>query len=262
MKKLLSIVAIVLTLCFASFCLIACDGKPDNHKPGNQESGNQEPNNQVVYVDYSKDNSFEFELSEDADAVTYMPVGATPKYGLLFYVGTSIAPKKYAYFAEPLAKQGFAVVIPKVPFAYKQYKETEPAFEKYPNVEFFIAGHSQGGGAAVRRAQENIDSVKGVILCAPLCFGQDTIKDSSVPTLLLEASKDGVLTPTMKADAKTRLPDSRTEYMLEGCHMSFSSYDSNAVLKFFKDGPATDEEKAAQKEMTYNYILSFMRAAI
>lgn len=245
MKRQFLKVIIALLLCFASFCLIACDGKPEN---------------QDIYVDYGKDNSFEVEFSEDEDAVTYMPIGVKAKYGLLFYVGTAIAPEHYAYLAEPLAKQGYAVVISKVLFAYLAYRETEPAFEKYPNIEFFIAGHSQGGGAAVKRAQENIDSVKGVILCAPLCFGQDTIKDSELPTLLIEASKDGVLSKSMKADAKSRLPDARTEYMLEGCHMSFSSMDSDSTLNLFNDGPVTDEVKAAQKEMTCRHILAFMRA--
>ena len=245
MKKLFSIVMIVMILCSASFCLIACN-----------------TDNQEIYVNYYKDNSFEVEFTEDEEAVTYMPIGAKAKYGLLFYLGTMIAPEYYAYFAEPLAKQGYAVVIPKVPFAYFMYQETEPAFAKYPDIEFFIGGHSQGGGAAVKRAQENLDSIMGVILFAPLCYGEETIKDSYIPTLLLEATKDGVLTQTMKDDAKTRLPNFRIEYMLEGCHMSFSSMDSDSTLKRFNDGPVTEEEKATQKEMTYEYILNFMRASL
>ncbi|MDE6302058.1 MAG: alpha/beta hydrolase [Clostridia bacterium] len=244
MKKLFSIAIIALILCALSFGLIAC--------------------NKQVNVDYGKDNSFAVSVTEDEDAVTYMPKGAKAKYGLLFYVGTMIAPEQYAYLAESLAKQGYAVVIPKVTLglAYGSYKEIEPAFAKYPNIEFFIGGHSQGGGAAVKRAEENVATTKGVILLAPLCYGEDTIKDSALPTLLLEAKKDGVLTSSMKADAKTRLPDNREEYMLEGCHMSFSTLDDDSTLAFFNDGPATAEVKAAQKEQTCAYVLAFMRAVI
>ncbi|MDE6060978.1 MAG: alpha/beta hydrolase, partial [Clostridia bacterium] len=255
MKKLFSIVLIFAILCLTAFCLFACN-TPDN-TPDNADNL---PDSQEIYVDYSKDNTFEFEVTEDADAVTYTPVGATAKYGLLFYVGTVIPPQSYAYLSEPLAKQGYVVVISKLLFAYIQYKETETTFEKYPNIEFFIGGHSQGGGAAVKRTQENIGSVKGVILYAPLCFAPDTIADASVPTLLIEATKDGVLNYTQKEDAKSRLPKNRTEYKINGCHMSFSSLDNDAMLAPFNDGPVTDEERATQKEMTSAYTLAFMKS--
>lgn len=245
MRRLISTILIAVTLCGALFCLFACDRGAD-----------------VVYVDYGKDNAYEYERTEDDDAVTYMPIGAKAKYGLLFYVGTAIAPEFYAYLAEPLARQGYAVVISKVVLAYFMYKPNEPAFEKYPDVEFFIGGHSQGGGATVRRAQENMDMIKGVILYAPLCLGDYTLKDSDVPTLLLEAKNDGVLNADMKSNAKTRLPDNRTEYMLEGCHMSFSSYDSDGVLEMFNDGPATEAVKAEQKEKTCEYTMAFMRSVL
>ncbi|MBD5092264.1 MAG: hypothetical protein HDT36_02670 [Clostridiales bacterium] len=254
MKKLFSIVLIIAVLCSAAFCLFSCN--TPNNKSDNT------PDNQEVYVDYGKDNSYEFEVTEDDDAVTYMPKGATAKYGLLFYLGTIIPPECYAYLAEPLARQGYVVVIPKILFAYFLYKETEVAFEKHPNVEFFIGGHSQGGGAAIKRAQENPNSIKGVILYAPLCNGKETIEDTSIPTLLLEATKDNVLNYSQKETARGRLPENRTEYMLEGCHMSFSSFDDDALLAPFNDGPVTAEEKAAQKEMTYQYTLAFMRSVI
>lgn len=244
MKKLLSAMLIVFILGCTLVCLVACK----------KDEGD--------YVDYGKDNNYEYERTEDKNAVTYTPIGATAKYGLVFYIGTAIAPEHYSYLAEPLAKQGYIVVIPKVALAYMMYKETESAFTNYPDIEFFVGGHSQGGGAALRRAQENADSVKGVILYAPLCFNKDSLKNSSMPTLLLEASSDGVLTAEMKSDAKTRLPDTRTELMLEGCHMSFSSYDSNATLTMFNDGPVSDEVKTAQKEQTYGHTLAFMRSVI
>ena len=251
MKKLFSIVLIIAVLCSAAFCLFACD--TPNNKSDNT------PDNQEVYVDYSKDNSYEFEVTEDDDAVTYMPKGVTAKYGLLFYLGTIIPPECYAYLAEPLARQGYVVVIPKILFAYFLYKETEVAFEKHPNVEFFIGGHSQGGGAAIKRAQENIDTVKGVVLLAPLCSGQETIADTDLPTLLLEATNDGILSASQKQTAKSRLPEDREEHMLTGNHMSFSSNDEGT---FLTDGEATDEEKIAQKQQTVEYTLAFMNAVV
>jgi hypothetical protein len=99
-------------------------------------------------------------------------------------------------------------------------------------------------------------------LYAPLCYSTDTIKDSGKPTLLLEATQDNVLTPDMKSDAKSRLPSSREEHMLEGCHMSFSTMDDDSVLSMFFDGPASEDVKREQKEKTVKYTLAFLNSVV
>ncbi len=218
----------------------------------------------VKYVDYSKENFFEYEKVDARDCVRYTPVGVQAEYGLIFYIGTAIPYEHYDYLAVPLVRAGYVVVLPKVPMglAYMLYEETEKAFSRYPNIHFFVGGHSQGGGAAVKRAQENLDKVKGVVLYAPLCYMEDTVKDSGLPVLLLEATNDGVLTSDMKADAKSRLPLAREEYMLEGCHMSFSTMDDDSVLSMFFDGPASEEVKKAQKDKTVEYTLNFLNSVV
>ena len=251
MKKIFSIVVIVLVLSIFCVGAVACK---------EQESEDEGIN----YVDYTIENSYEVEKVDDKELLSYLPKDVTPRYGLIFYVGTAIAPEKYDYLGNALAKQGYVVAIPKGSsgFAYLMYTETEVAFSRYPNIEFFVGGHSQGGGAAVKRASENLDKVKGVILYAPLCYGTDTIKESGKPTLLLEATKDNVLTQDMKSDAKSRLPDTRTEYLLEGCHMSFSAMDKDATLSMFNDGPISEEQKKAQKELTASHTLAFMKSIV
>ena len=251
MKKIFSIVSIVLLLSLLCVSAVACKEQE------NEEEG-------VNYVDYSLENSYEVERLEDKELVSYSPKDVTPKYGLIFYIGTAIPPENYDYLGQALAKQGYVVAIPKGcgAFAYMMYTETEVAFSRYPNIEFFVGGHSQGGGAAVKRIQENLDKVKGAVLYAPLCYSTDTIKDSSKPTLLLEATKDNVLTPDMKSDAKSRLPSSREEHMLEGCHMSFSTMDQDFTLSLFNDGPLTNEQKQAQKDETVRLTLAFMKSVV
>lgn len=251
MKKIFSIVSIVLLLSLLCVSAVACKEQE------NEEEG-------VNYVDYSLENSYEVERLDDKELVSYIPKDVTPKYGLIFYIGTAIPPENYDYLGQALAKQGYVVAIPKGcgAFAYMMYTETEVAFSRYPNIEFFVGGHSQGGGAAVKRIQENLDKVKGAVLYAPLCYSTDTIKDSGKPTLLLEATKDNVLTPDMKSDAKSRLPSSREEHMLEGCHMSFSTMDQDFTLSLFNDGPLTNEQKQAQKDETVKLTLAFMKSVV
>ncbi len=164
-------------------------------------------------------------ITEDTDqALVYMPGGYEFGYGLIFYVGTFLPPSVYPYIAEYIASRGYVVVIPKVKYnaAYINYQEIEAAFAAYPQVRFFTGGHSQGGGAALRRAYEERERVLGAVLYSPLCYGSDTLKYTAMPVLLVEAENDRVLTETMKADARSRLPEGYSHLLVEGGnHMGY-----------------------------------------
>ena len=217
------------------------------------------------------------------DGMTYTKVNY--RYGVVFYVGTAIEPKYYEYLGTALAKQGYLVVMPKfkLNMAYNYYAEQEKAFSDYPNVKFFIAGHSQGGGAAIRRASENASSVAGAILLSPLAYRHkkfdengkpvkdendveiyisDNLKDVDVPTLLIEAAEDHVLTDEMKADARSRLKEGYTHKVISpGAHMSFCTADSDDVLKVFNDDGdgISESDKQAQRTQTVAYVLEFVK---
>lgn len=248
--------------------------------------------NKKVPVDYASDMNFDVKIVEDDDYKIYEPISndgkeVDYKYGVIFYLGTAINEDNYDYLGNALAKQGYLAVMPKIYFAYFQYKDVENAFERYKDVKFFIGGHSQGGGAAIRRAQENSNQVAGAILFAPLAsrhqlldeegnpvvnddgitvYVNDSLKDLQLPTLLLEASGDHVLKQEFKDDALSRLnPATLTRYMIEpGAHMSFSTFDSDSILEMFKnDGDGiTEEQKAEQRRLTVVYTLAFLRSVV
>lgn len=217
-------------------------------------------------VDYSVDNDFEVEIVETEDYIAYKPKGVNCKYGMIFYVGTAIAPSLYEYLAMPLAAQGYLMVFPLADLymTYMDYKEIEYAFYDFEDTQFFIGGHSQGGGAAVKRIQENPDKALGAILYSPLCYLEDNIHGLNMPTLLLEAAGDHVLTDEMKASALSRLDEDMLErhMITPGAHMSFSTMDADGILGAFKgDGDGlSEEDKQLQRELTVTYTLSFMRA--
>lgn len=232
-------------------------------------------------VDYSKTNDFEYTVSdyvvvdsENPDlvesAVAYVPKGCRPRYGLVFYVGTAINPSFYDFLASALARQGYIVVLPKVRLnmTYFFYNaDGEDALERY-GVKFFVGGHSQGGGAAVRRAEENADALAGVVLLAPLCYAHsaideeghqyqhnDTLIGTGLPTLLLEAELDNVLTDDMKATTLKRIDPNKTEmHTLEGCtHMGFAGTEDFTT-------EITEEKLEYQKQLTIFYVLNFMNS--
>ena len=246
MKKILTFALAVLLL-ISLFVFVSCD--------------TPNPPEVIPKVDYSVINNFEFSISETEDYVTYTP-DANATHGFLFYLGTSVAPKYYDYLASALAKQGYLVVISTNGFPYMFYDKDEPTFEEYPNIKFFVGGHSQGGAAAVKRTNEHRDKVVGVVLLAPLAYPSDSIADAGIPVLLLEATNDGVLTADMKANAKRSIPYDSEKYLIEGCHMSFSTLDSDETLTMFHDGPATQEEKDAQRKATVAYVLAFLKSVV
>lgn len=250
MKKII----VCALICIFSICLFACNKVDKDDKAPRLPS-----------VDYSAVNNFTVVQTDTEETLEFAPDGVKCSYGVVFYVGTAITPINYAYLGNALAKQGYLVVMPKRPLnmTYFQYAEEETAFSKYPDVKFFVAGHSQGGGAAVKRAQENVDTISGIFLLAPLTYG-DTIANTNIPTLLINADNDHVLTDQMKSDAKSTLPENRTELLLENaCHMSFSEFDDDSVLSFFGgDGPMTDEFRIAQRQNTVSAVLDFLRTTI
>ena len=282
MKHKFTILSAILIVALTACCLFACNDKGDS----------------PAKVDYQSDNSYFVKTAESETALTFEPIldpvysesGLTYKpvdyrFGVIFYVGTAIEPKYYEYLGNALAKQGYLVVMPKVTLnmTYAYYKAQEEAFSAYPNVKFFVAGHSQGGGAAIRRASENASSVAGAILLSPLAYRHkkfdengkpvkdendieiyisDNLKDVDVPTLLIEAAEDHVLTDEMKADARSRLKEGYTHKVISpGAHMSFCTADSDDVLKVFNDDGEgiSESDKQAQRTQTVAYVLEFVK---
>ncbi|MBO4555091.1 MAG: hypothetical protein J5713_04860 [Clostridia bacterium] len=282
----ISVLVLALTVCACSF--VACNKK-------------------LPYVDYSKDNNFEvktqeyvFNPSDDEEyqfgAVVYIPQGVQAKYGFVFFVGSFIPSEYYAYLGNALAKQGYVVAIPNVMAnsAYSYYDDntkvaTKKLFEMYGDVKFFVGGHSQGGGAALRFADEEEEHILGAVFLAPLALQHellnpdydpydpnsdryirdenghpivivDTLADSTLPTLLLEADHDHVLNDSQKAEARTRMSKSNTRFVLQNaCHMGFSTMKMNLN----GDGADIDEEDViAQRQSTVSHVLDFFKSIV
>ncbi len=231
---------------------------------------------------YSHDNSFDISVTDAEDALIYEPQNIPYRYGLVFYVGTLIPSSQYAYLGEALARQGYIVIIPKFDkgSSYGAYKAIEPAFEKYTNVRFFVGGHGLGGGAAVRRAQENPTAVLGIALYSPICSSRqvldkdgnltfdengqvvkvyDSVANLSLPTLVLEADGEGIVSDEMVADSKTRLNLAATQYV----RLSHGGYTGFYAVTSRPDNSAlTEQERQTQLTQTVEHTLAFMRSVV
>ncbi len=269
MKKLpiLSIL-FILIMTLLCFSFVACNP--------------QEP----LTIDYAQENNFEVSINtidatydEDSnltnrgymvfepklDGTGYQDV----KFGLIFYLGTFMKPELYTYIGNALAKQGYVAVFYNAPFAYAQYEVTEKAFEMYPNVKFFVGGHSQGGGAAIRRAMECEDIVKGAILLDPMAFRHqlldengepmqneygvdiyinDSLKDTNMPAIFIKAQDQAIIKDSDRETALDRMNDSVLIHDLgEGStHAAFAEMESGKE----------------QRDEIITCILAFMQSVI
>lgn len=253
---LVTIACLMCAVCALSFC--ACNKKSDNI--------------------YERDNDFEYTVTDGEDALVYEPKDVNYTYGIIFYVEFLFSPKQYDYLAVSLAKQGYLVVMPKLDG--NSYSQTEPAFAKYPNIKFFVGGYGVGGGAAIRRAQENPSAVVGTVLFTPIDASKQVVDENgkyvkdedgnvmwtiysiaelSLPTLLLETDCDSIRTNDVVSKAKSRLNLNTTEeYKLENsCHLGFLSTAAQFELV-----DLTDEEIATQHQSTISLTLSFMRKTV
>ena len=274
-KPIFTSIAIVLTLCaLLSVCLSACNKNP-----------------------YASDNSFAVDVVDTDEALTFAPKGFKCSYGVILYVGALVSPSYYSYLGTALAKQGYLAVIPKfnLNMSAQDYKEKEAAFENYKDVKFFIAGHDQGGGAAIRRAQENPGKIAGVLLYSPLVvpriildedgrpskdddgnwlYANDSIANLNLPTLWIE-SDDATRTDDVKSGISERLNQSTvTEYAIKNSTaLGFTStlldsYKNDENGNLTGDNALTDEEKSAlenaqnQLDLTVKYTLKFLKNCV
>lgn len=283
-KIILSLLSVCLLVCFC-----ACDKTQSTD----------------VDVDYSiSTNSFNIKTIDNDDYLAYEPIyrpsydekgelvsytQVNYKYGLIFYVGAGIDPSLYAYLGNALAEQGYLAIFPRVEnnMSYLNYKSVESAFAAYPQVKFFVGGHSvEGSGSAIRRSYENIDSVLGTILFAPVTdsarhikvdengnptldengdeiYIRDSLSGTSLPMLVLDGKCDEIRT----ADANSRLSSNvQAEALDNANHTAFAQIDSVAdlpILFAFNRNDVTkttSEQKQNQRSLTATYVLAFMQS--
>ena len=181
------------------------------------------------------------------------------KYGIIFYPGTFIIPYFYKNLITILASRGYIIcmstnLMANILFS-KSEKNTNEIINKYPDVQFFLAGHSQGGGAAVKIAKIMGNQFLGVILLSPLSYKKDSFEDKNLPTIYFEAENDKVLSKSMKEESKTTVPENTEFVFLKGCnHMGYSN------MSFF-DGKCTIGVENQQK-LVAGYILRFIESVI
>lgn len=241
MKKFPLILTIFL-LC-ALVCVLCACGQPDEPLPE---------------ADYSSLAANDYRVSESktSEFKLFIPEAENLSWGFVFYLGTAMSTDNYDNILRKIAAAGVAVCVPANPFPDLLYEEKESAFDLLGAQNYFFGGHSQGGGAAVRRACENLALARGVVLYSPLVSNDFTLADKTLPAIYFEAENDNVLSAAMQNNAKHRMNENCEFVTLTGAgHMC---YGTSSLL----DGGGTIRDKAEIQAEVAQKTLAFMQQVI
>lgn len=129
------------------------------------------------------------------------------KKNILILHGWGAETKKLIPLATDLKKRGWNVFLPKIPgfeadpppypWSLDEYADcfADWAEKKFKGEEYFVFGHSFGGGVGIKMADKYGAKVRGLILCATRGFSRGSLVKRSVFFVLAKVGKIFLLVP-------------------------------------------------------------------
>lgn len=175
----------------------------------------------------------------------FKPVDKEVTTGLIFYPGGRVDHRAYAPMARALAKEGYLVVIPKMPLnlAVFGFNKAGDVLYAYPLIKnWVIGGHSLGGAMAAAYLGIYPDEFDGLVFLASYPASNNDLTGYQGDVLSLYASLDGLATLEKIEVSRTLLPSSTRFIEIEGGnHALFGWYGDQAG-----DNPATISREEQQ----------------
>ncbi len=254
MRKFQKVIVVTLAVVLLSFVMLTAGcGKENNNTYNTGYSDG------VNYSDGILSNEYEIEILSVDGYRIYQPKANT-EWVFVFYLGTAMTMDNYDAILSAVASHGISVVVPNNKFADVMYKQMEDAYGLFEAENYILGGHSQGGGAAIRRASENMQTTRACVLYSPMLApsNEATLADSDLPVIFFEAENDKILSSSDKSEVKTRMNDMCEYVMLEGAnHMCYGESD----LMSSQDGALERTKEEIQAEVT-QLTLEFLNKII
>ena len=179
-----------------------------------------------------KDLSDEVHSFETDDGMVFLPVNQQYKAVIVFYPGGRVEYKAYSGLMYRLAQRGYICLLPRMPEnlallsinAVDKLKASNAEDQAMVDgLDWYLAGHSLGGVAAVKYLATAVGKFKGVILCAS--YPTESLKDADLRLLSIIGSNDEVIKMAGYEDGKANWPEDSTEYVIQGgIHSYFGNY--------------------------------------
>lgn len=167
----------------------------------------------------------------DEDAALIFAPAAPRATGLMILPGCPVDPRAYAPLARAIADAGHVTLIVRVPWRCAPGRSQEQALdaqigalvERWPEVQFVLAGHSRGGAHTARIAAARRLPFRGFVLMGTSHPRELDLSSLPVPMTKIAATRDGVAGEA-QFDGR-RLPPSTTWVRIEGGnHSQFGHY--------------------------------------
>lgn len=158
----------------------------------------------------------------------FQPRVGRPQTGLVFYPGGRVEPEAYAVLAHDIAREGYLVVIPRMPLnlAVLDRQAARRVMADYPGVKnWVVGGHSLGGAMAAGYAGSERSGVEGLILMASYPADSNDLSASGLRVLSIYGTRDGLAAPQEVTGAADLLPAHTQWVEIEGGnHAGFGAY--------------------------------------
>ena len=174
----------------------------------------------------------------DGDRLVFAP--EDPVAGLIFYPGGKVQYEAYAPLMEACAERGVLCILVRMPgnLAVLAPNAADGLQALYPAVtDWYLAGHSLGGVAAVYYAAER--DMKGVVLLAS--YPTRAIEE---PMLQIYGTEDGVLN-LKKAEAADDYGTVERVLLPGANHSGFGNYGAQAGDRAPRISPEEQQEETA-----------------
>lgn len=165
-------------------------------------------------------------VNETGDEITFEPVGAEPRVGVVIYAGALVDQRSYAPTARRIAEEGYFVATIEIPVRFgvpiPRPVLVGNVIEAYPHIEFWsVGGHSLGG--VTSGMYFNGGDAEGLFFWASYPSGD--LSDLEGEFMSIYGDRDGLIEVDVIEDSKEDLPDHAEFVLIEGGnHAQFGYY--------------------------------------
>jgi pimeloyl-ACP methyl ester carboxylesterase len=179
-------------------------------------------------------NSPKVSVADRKFILEFVPVTANRNTALIFICGSGISAHAYAPLLRPIAEDGYAVFVVKLPYRFAPLEshkqsavaETIGLIAAHPEYDrWVLSGHSLGAALSCRSVQEQPNAFAEMVLVGTTHPKLDNLNYLSIPVTKIYGSKDGVATPASVLENKGLLP-THTNWVeiVGGNHSQFGHY--------------------------------------